>query len=345
MRGKWIKKGAAGLGALVLVVLPVGCEWADGTPDGGKVDIIEFHSTPSVREMERKLEAEPVTKIHEPAVEPESVALQAEAPSRSDEWLDIAISHMDDTQVDHLQLARDFIEGGDSAAALVELGKALFDNDQNYDAAFLMGQTALRSGKKDLAEKGYRIAIQIDAENPDPWIRLSRISLAIGNLELAEERAERASVLDSKRSEPFNLLGRVWVSRSHWDKAILFFHKAVTLAPENRFYRNNLGYAFLLKKDYSKAIEQLQVAAEGDGIPAYVLNNLGLAYEGAGRLQDAITTFGQAVERHPKYVNAKINLDRLTVLAQRAGMEEEEDSTDELEEFEDDLIIPDPESL
>ena len=105
-----------------------------------------------------------------------------------------------------------------------------------------------------------------------------------------------------------------------------------------------------MKKDFSKAVIALEAAVEDGGedggdVPAYFRNNLGLAYEGAGRLQDAIVEFKQALEKKPGYVNAKINLERNVRLA-KAEAEIDEITTDDLlieaESEDGDLIIVDP---
>jgi hypothetical protein len=54
-------------------------------------------------------------------------------------------------------------------------------------------------------------------------------------------------------------------------------------------------------------------------------NNLGLAYEQSGRIQDAIAMFEQALSRNARYLKARINLQRMTRLAKRTtddGLEE-----------------------
>ncbi len=273
--------------------------------------------------------------------------------NRSDQLLDIALSHIDDVVVDHVKIAQELSAAGDPAAAMIELGKALFDDADNFQAAMQLGQTAKRNSKLDLAEKAFMVASQIDPETVEPWLQLTRISLAKKDLELAEERIQRALSEDSKVASAHNLLGRIWLSRSHWEKAIRSFKKATGLAPENRFYRNNLGFAYLLKKDFNQAVIQLEQAVAGENAPAYMINNLGLAYEGAGRLQDAIATFGQVTEQNPRYLKAQINLERLVVLAKNIQDEEtileeidtSEEMTEEIEEVEEDLIIPDPDSL
>jgi Tfp pilus assembly protein PilF len=264
---------------------------------------------------------------------------------------DIAFEHVDAQPTDHVLIARELTAAGDKAAAMIELGKALYDDPEDYDAAFMLGRTARRSNKPELATQAFLLAAKIDPDVAAPWLQLARLALGGKDNDLAEKRIRHALSVDPKLAEAHNLLGRVWLNRSHWHKAVNSFEKAVTLSPDNRFYWNNLGYAYLLKKDFSQAVIALEAAVdvqEGEvaSIPAYIRNNLGLAYEGAGRLQDAIVEFKKALVTKPGYVNAKINLERNVRLA-KAEAEVDEITTDELlietEPEDEDLIIVDPE--
>jgi len=323
-------------------VFMLACEWSGGSPDAGKRDILEFKlpqkkvTPPKV--IEKVFEAKPKTGEAEVGID------------LSDSVPDIAFEHIDTQPVDHVVIAQELNAAGDRAAAMVELGKALYDDPEDYDAAFMLGRTARRSQKPELATQAFLLAAKIDPEVAAPWIQLARLALDAKNNDLAEKRVKHALSVDPKLAEAHNLLGRAWLNRSHWHKAVGSFEKAVTLSPDNRFYWNNLGYAYLLKKDFSQAVIALEAAVdvqEGEvaSIPAYMRNNLGLAYEGAGRLQDAIVEFKKALDTRPGYVNAKINLERNVRLA-KAEAEVDVTTADELlietEPEDDELIIVEP---
>lgn len=329
-----MKKGMiSAIAILSAAFLAFGCEWSGGSPDGGQREILEF-KLPAAKT------AAPAAVVEEADV---GIDLSESVP-------DVAFEHVDTQPTDHVQVAQELIDSGDRAAAMIELGKALYDDPEDFDAAFLLGRTARLGGKPGLATQAFLLAAKIDPEVASPWLQLARLSLAQKDNDEAEMRIRHALSVDPKLSAAHNLLGRVWLNRSHWHRAVNCFEKAVTLSPDNRYYWNNLGYAYLLKKDFSKAVIALEAAVEdGDedvsDVPAYIRNNLGLAYEGAGRLQDAIVEFKQALEKKPGYVNAKINLERNVRLA-KAEAEIDEITTDELlieSEPEDcDLIIVDP---
>jgi tetratricopeptide (TPR) repeat protein len=177
-------------------------------------------------------------------------------------------------------------------------------------------------------------------------IRMARIALSKKDKDLALEWARQASSLNPDRAEPYNIMGRVWLERSEWDKAILNLEKAVSIVPTNHYYRNNLGFAYLLKKDFIRAVEELEQATEQESVPTYMINNLGLAYEGAGRFQEAISEFKKAVGQSPKYINAKLNLERIQTVAKLSDIEKKtnDDSSIELDdefegEDEDEILI------
>jgi Tfp pilus assembly protein PilF len=323
-------------------VLALGCEWSGGAPDAGKRDILEF-KLPQKKVTPPKV-IEKVSKV-----QPKTEDIEA-GIDLSDSVPAIAFAHVDTEPIDHVVIAQELNAAGDKAAAMIELGKALYDDPEDYDAAFMLGKTARRSQKPELATQAFLLAAKIDPEVAAPWLQLARLALNGKDNDLAEERVRHALAVDPKLAEAHNLLGRAWLNRSHWHKAINSFEKAVTLSPDNRYYWNNLGYAYLLKKDFSQAVIALEAAVEEQedevaSIPAYMRNNLGLAYEGAGRLQDAIVEFKKALETKPGYMNAKINLERNVRLA-KAEAEVDEITTDELlietEPEDDEIIIVEP---
>ncbi len=326
-------------------LLAFGCEWSGGPSDGGRREVLKFELPAS-----RPAAPPPVSgKVADVLPQAEVVDVGIDL---SDSVPDLAFEHVDPQPVDHLEVARELIDGGDPAAAMIELGKALYDDPEDYAAAFLLGRTARRSQKIDLATRAFLLAAKIDPQKPAPWLQLARLSLDRKNNDEAEKRIRHALSVEPRLPEAHNLLGRVWLNRSHWHKAIISFEKAVTLSPDNRYYWNNLGYAYLLKRDFQKAVVALEAAVEdGDGsgdasvVPAYIRNNLGLAYEGAGRLQDAIVEFEAALQKQPGYINARINLERNVRLA-KAEADVDEVNTDELlietQPDDGDLILVDP---
>jgi len=327
------------LSALVLgAFVATGCEWDSEPRDGGQKKAVEFHSiSPQPATVDEAPGVE-LVELHEPGVDEQE-------PERSDQLMEVAFEHVDEQPTDHLAVARDYLEKHDNAAALVELGKALYDDPQDYTAAVLLGRTALRSKEIDLARKVFVLASLMDPDQADAWIYLGRIAIKEKNLNRAADWARQALSVDSQRAESHNLMGRVWLAKSHWERSIASFKKAVSLSKDNPYYLNNLGLAYLMKKNYNRAVEVLEGVVGNDAATAFMRNNLGLAYEGAGRLQEAISEFKTAIDLSPSYINAQVNLDRLVTLAKRAEeyVEPVPAILVEPDDVAEDLIIVEPE--
>lgn len=81
------------------------------------------------------------------------------------------------------------------------------------------------------------------------------------------------------------------------------------------------GLAFLLalgtawrNADYGSEVALWEATARRSPTKARVLNNLGYAYQEAGRIEDARAAYGRAVRLDPDYLKARNNLGRLSVV-------------------------------
>ena len=252
-----------------------------------------------------------------------------------------AIEHVDDQVVDHVNKAHELLQAKKFANAMLELQKALFDSPQDYEAAYLLGNLAWNTKKHEMAVDAYELAATIDPQVEDPWIQLARMHLQQQEPDQAHKLIRQALERNPQRAISHNVLGRIWLSRSHWDRAVLSFEKALRLAPDNEYFRNNLGFTLILAHSYQRALAVLQPFEERDDLPAFMHNNLGLAYEGSGQFLDAIAAFEQSLEINPKYVNARLNLDRLLQLAQNEPSWQQDQPIDVDEVVDEALILPD----
>jgi Flp pilus assembly protein TadD len=106
------------------------------------------------------------------------------------------------------------------------------------------------------------------------------------------------------------------------------FEQVIDLAPNHGYAWNNLGFACLLANENEAAVDALTHAAELLPGVAYVHNNLGIALERTGRLDQAMRAFIAATELSPKYVKAKLNLQRLEQLASTGEMPDQQELDD-----------------
>lgn len=198
------------------------------------------------------------------------------------------------------------------------MSKALYDNPNDFEAAMLLGETATQTGDRSLAGEVLDYATSLKPSSDEPWLALTRLQLSGSKLIAAEKSIRHALRLNPKRAESHGLLGRIMLNRARWDQAIPSFEKALVLAPNNSYFRNDLGLVYLMKHDFAKAVEVLKPLSERKDLPAFMYNNLGLAYEGLGLIQEASEQFEMALERNPGYTKARVNLDCLARQAKLA---------------------------
>ncbi|MBW2701744.1 MAG: tetratricopeptide repeat protein [Deltaproteobacteria bacterium] len=344
---KPMRKVWTGLSIGALFVSLAGCELDHGGLDAGVLapsmpapsrlapSMESVQEQISLARVDELLAMKPVTRVEE---EPEEVVEQ------NNLLHSLAFKHVDLEPVDHMVTAKSLLQTGDRAQAMLELEKAIYDNPRNYDAAMLLGKVARKSGDDDLATDAFLLSAEIDSTSDEPWVQLARLTLDRGQVDDSEQMLRRALTLNSDRAETYNLMGRVWLNRSHWQRAVLNFEKALSMRPESNYYRNNLGYAFLLMRDFNSAVKSLDPLAKREGARAFMLNNLGLAYEGVGRIHDAMVQYKKASVKNPDYLKSRINMERMVRVAKTAtdvSLDSENGAAEEREkETGSDLILP-----
>lgn len=115
------------------------------------------------------------------------------------------------------------------------------------------------------------------------------------------------------------LLGRAQMQQKMWKEAIATFELVVATEPENIFAHNNIGYSALQVGSLELAREHLERCLGLEPQQGYMLNNLGVAYERLGLDAEAHAAFSRAAELSPRYVQAKLNRDRV-----QTGLTQEE---------------------
>jgi len=72
-----------------------------------------------------------------------------------------------------------------------------------------------------------------------------------------------------------------------------------------------LGQSYLLNKEYDQAIKKFSEALKINPHDPELYYNLGLAYEGAERVSDAIIMYEKTLQLDRTFTNAEIRLDKL----------------------------------
>ncbi|MBW2102890.1 MAG: tetratricopeptide repeat protein [Deltaproteobacteria bacterium] len=155
-----------------------------------------------------------------------------------------------------------------------------------------LGLSYIQRGNVKLGLKHLREAARLDPENPDIQHELALAYKEMGTYEEALPHFKRALKLKPAFPEAWNNLGTLYLLLAKWDQAVECFQKAVDDITYRtpHFAYNNMGLAYYNKGDYERAIRSFQEALKLDPNYGLCRVNLGLAYEAAGRLGEALET-------------------------------------------------------
>jgi tetratricopeptide (TPR) repeat protein len=235
----------------------------------------------------------------------------------------LALEHRDSEPVDHLVRCQELRQLGDHRGALMEAQRALFDDPEDAEALTLIAKLAETTGKKEVAVEALERLAKLDKDDPRPLERQSRLLISLQRYDEAVKAGQQAIARDSEDPDAYQVTGRALLAQRELASAIRMFERVIELSPDHGYAWNNLGFAYLLASQNDDAVDALTRAAELLPDVAYVQNSLGLALERVGRLDEAMRAFATATDLSPKYVKAKINLQRLEQLASTGEMPEQ----------------------
>ncbi|MCP3169451.1 tetratricopeptide repeat protein [Myxococcus qinghaiensis] len=257
-------------------------------------------------------EAPRLIPLTPPEVTP-SIVEQAPRPAPEDA---LALPHEHGRRVDHLGRARSLRELGDVSGALTEVRRALHDDPADTDALTQAARLARLQGQSDVALLAYSRLGHLVPEDAGALIQQARLLVSLGRHEEAVRVGEEAVLRAPEDAEAYQVLGRAHLMGGELTSAILRFQQAVHLEPEHGYALNNLGFAYLRAGENAKASEVLAQAAALLPNVAYVHNNLGVAWERLGRKEEARAAYATATRLSPRYVQARVNADRMSRVAQ-----------------------------
>lgn len=202
------------------------------------------------------------------------------------------------------QLSRD-----DYARALPYFEKAA-EADPNYaEAWYQAGYCYGALNRHAEALKASRIAAKLRPEWSATFINIGASSYALGVYKDAVDAYRQAIRLDDSNAETQYFLGLTFGKMSRTDEEILSYRRAITLKPDHANAIEKLGLALFKQKrfaDAAVAFEQLK-PYKPDG---KTYNYLGESLLEAGKAEESIEAFNNAVGANPDMDKARYNLGR-----------------------------------
>jgi tetratricopeptide (TPR) repeat protein len=171
-------------------------------------------------------------------------------------------------------------------------------NSAFYD---LLGSVLLRSGRTNTdlgaAESAFQQAIELDGNNSDAWLKLTRAQAAGATPDAAISTCERALQHNPREPGLYVLLGQLHEAKQDWIAARDSYSKALEIDARNPLAANNLAYVLLqIGGDPDAALALAQTARRGMPDSANAADTLGWAYYQKGAFKSAIDLFQEALK-------------------------------------------------
>jgi tetratricopeptide (TPR) repeat protein len=112
------------------------------------------------------------------------------------------------------------------------------------------------------------------------------------------EQMRKAIELNPKNAAALNYLGYTYAeSGQQLDEAESLIRRALELEPDDGFFVDSLGWVYYQRGDFKTAIKHLERAVDLAGEDPTVIEHLGDAYQGGGRVPEALRAFRDAMAR------------------------------------------------
>ena len=230
-------------------------------------------------------------------------------PEAATEWFQRAVELEPDSTVVHFYLGEIYYNRGLNAEALAALERAVELNPDNANAHYLMAFVLGDLGRHQDARAASKRAIQL---NPPLARAQTNLSLERYNAERkSQERRQRLvpepQVVEGNELAHYNL-GLAFRQKGYYNEALKEYRMALERGEDRRLTLQAMAELHLLKRDLAAALELYDTLLREVPDSPKLWNERGVVLHQAGRTEDALASYRQAVEVDPKYALAWNNL-------------------------------------
>jgi len=145
----------------------------------------------------------------------------------------------------------------------------------------------------------YQRAVELDPNFAMAYARLGTVYNNLGQTELSEKNREKAFELRDRASEHEKLyiMSHYYVDSGQLEKGITALDLYKQTYPRDPVPYNNLAVVYNQMGQYENALDNARQAVQLDPDGASGYSNVGFAYAGLNRLDEAKATFNQALQR------------------------------------------------
>ncbi|MBL4586983.1 MAG: tetratricopeptide repeat protein [Flavobacteriales bacterium] len=238
----------------------------------------------------------------------EELAVEAVSPeiARLDSLTDLLERAPSDAQLLN-ERAKVFLDLGQLDLAIADVGRALLLDSTQADFFLTISDVYFRSDKPKQCLTALKKAHQLQPENSEPLYRLAQFQLYLQNHRKSIDYANDMLKIDAQDDRPFMIKGLCYKELGDTAKAIHNYLEAVTENPDNYDAYTELGKLhWALGDPLAEQYLKSALSIRTDAIDA--LYALGMFYQDADRLNDALKTYTRILEIDSTFRSAYFNM-------------------------------------
>lgn len=166
----------------------------------------------------------------------------------------------------------------------------------------------LTQGKNKHAFEKFTEALQYNNQNSEIYFKLAKANCSIKNYSEAIRQNKRAIELAPEIGLYYEALADIYYELQNYIDAKKYYKEAVFIEPNRARAHAFLGILQSRDKEHDSAIKSLETAVSLDGNNADMRYNLALAYEFAGKIDEAKAEYEKVLELEPEHKEAANNL-------------------------------------
>jgi tetratricopeptide (TPR) repeat protein len=200
-----------------------------------------------------------------------------------------------------------FIAAGDLSVALGDLGRAIMIDSMQSDYFLTISDIYFKANQPAKSMASLKKAGELAPEDPEVPLRLAEFYLYIQNYTEAVNATNEALRIDSRNDRAYFLKGFCYKEVGDTIKAVEQYQKAVENNPDHIDAYVEMAILYDIKGD-PVAEQYYKNALNVDPDSKEALYGLGLHYQDFDRLNEAILTYTELVEKYPEYASAYYNM-------------------------------------
>jgi superkiller protein 3 len=227
-----------------------------------------------------------------------------------------------------LMLGDLYREGGDYNSAVGQYEKLVQLDPYTWSNFYKLGVTYQFLERLQDAANSYSKALKLNPDDANTNMNLGLVYLFLGNPDDAVKYAERATLLDPKSAAAFSNLGVALDARGEYSRAEAAYRHSLDIDPENATTLLNLGTNLIAQNKGSEAVDIMEQVIKMQDTPLH-RKRYGDALAKAGRYDDAVEQYQQAIKLDPKYYPAMNEIGWSRIAQYRNNLELDDDKREQ----------------